>query len=589
MRRRRLFWQLYPATLLITLAGLAVVALDASSSLRQSCIVRTVEDLESKGRLAEDRIVPLLAGKEYDEIDALCKKLGELSATRLTVILPDGKVVGDSRESPKQMDNHATRPEVVDAFQEGKGVSLRPSQTLHETLCYVAVPARDHGQTLGVVRAAVSLKAIDDALKEIRSHILVVSMLTAVLLAVTSLIIARRFVKPLEQLSHNAEWFARGDLGHRLSAANSKEVDGLAETLNKMAADLKDKLDMVVRQRNERDAILSSMVEGVLAIDTDERLLRMNDAAARLLGVDVARVEGRSLPEIVRSIDLHKLVAAVISTQQPVEGEVVLRDRQPRFLHVHGTVLRDTPEGHNGALLVLHDITDRKRLESIRRDFVANVSHELKTPVTSIQGYVETLLDGAMNDGEQREKFLKIVAKHTERLHAILEDLLTLARVEQEGEKPQSVLGSESLRSVLEAAIADCGVKAEEKSMQVQLTCPAELTASMNASLLEQAVVNLIENAIAYSPPGQTVEVSCLESEIEIEIRVRDHGCGISREDLPRIFERFYRVDKSRSRDSGGTGLGLAIVKHIVQLHGGRTAVQSIPAEGSTFSIFLPK
>ncbi len=363
----------------------------------------------------------------------------------------------------------------------------------------------------------------------------------------------------------------------------------MAETLNKMAADLKDKLDMVVRQRNERDAILSSMVEGVLAIDTDERLLRMNDAAARLLGVDVARVEGRSLPEIVRSIDLHKLVAAVISTQQPVEGEVVLRDRQPRFLHVHGTVLRDTPEGHNGALLVLHDITDRKRLESIRRDFVANVSHELKTPVTSIQGYVETLLDGAMNDGEQREKFLKIVAKHTERLHAILEDLLTLARVEQEGEKPQSVLGSESLRSVLEAAIADCGVKAEEKSMQVQLTCPAELTASMNASLLEQAVVNLIENAIAYSPPGQTVEVSCLESEIEIEIRVRDHGCGISREDLPRIFERFYRVDKSRSRDSGGTGLGLAIVKHIVQLHGGRTAVQSIPAEGSTFSIFLPK
>ena len=252
-------------------------------------------------------------------------------------------------------------------------------------------------------------------------------------------------------------------------------------------------------------------------------------------------------------------------------------------------MLRDAPEGRSGALLVIHDITDRKRLESIRRDFVANVSHELKTPVTSIQGYVETLLDGAMNDAEQREKFLRIVAKHTERLHAILEDLLTLARVEQEGEKPQNVLASGSLRSVLEAAIADCGAKAEEKNMQVQLTCPAELTASMNASLLEQAVVNLIENAIAYSPPGQTVEVSGLAGEREIEIRVRDHGCGISREHLPRIFERFYRVDKSRSRDSGGTGLGLAIVKHIVQIHGGRTAVESIPAEGSTFSIFLPK
>ena len=205
-----------------------------------------------------------------------------------------------------------------------------------------------------------------------------------------------------------------------------------------MAADLEDKLSTVVRQRNERDAILSSMVEGVLAIDSEERILRMNAAAARILGADAAHAEGRSLLEIVRNIDLHKLVTAVISTQQPTEGEVVLRDREPRFLQVHGTVLRDAPAGGNGALLVIHDVTDRKRLESIRRDFVANVSHELKTPVTSIQGYVETLLDGAMNDSEQREKFLKIVARQTERLHAILEDLLTLARVEQEGENART-------------------------------------------------------------------------------------------------------------------------------------------------------
>jgi two-component system phosphate regulon sensor histidine kinase PhoR len=238
---------------------------------------------------------------------------------------------------------------------------------------------------------------------------------------------------------------------------------------------------------------------------------------------------------------------------------------------------------------MIHDVTDLKRLENVRRDFVANVSHELKTPVTSIQGYVETLLDGAIDDSQQREKFLTIVAKQTERLHAILEDLLTLARVEQEGEKPQNVLAGGPLPGVLDAAVADCAAKAAEKNMHVQLTCPAELVVAMNGSLLEQAVVNLIENAIAYSPAGQTVEVSGLAGEREIEIRVRDHGCGISREHLPRIFERFYRVDKSRSRDSGGTGLGLAIVKHIVQLHGGRTAVQSIPGEGSTFSIFLPK
>ncbi|MEI8373254.1 MAG: ATP-binding protein [Planctomycetota bacterium] len=589
MRKRRLFWQLYPVTLLIALLALALVALDTSSSLRQFYLARTAEDLESRAHLTEGQVIPLLATQKYAEIDALCKELGKRSSTRLTVILPEGKVVGDSDESPQQMDNHATRPEVDGAFQEGKGVSERYSQTLQQNLRYVAVRADDHDQPLGVVRAAISLAVIDNALRDVRNHILMVSLLMAVLLGITSLIIARRFVKPLEELSHNAEGFARGDLSHRLSTANSKEVGGLADTLNKMAGDLEDKLNTVVRERNERDAILSSMVEGVLAIDADERLLRMNAAAVRLLGIDAAHAEGRLLPEIVRNLDLHKLVAAVISTQRPVEGQVVLRDRESQFLQIHGTVLRDAPEGRNGALLVIHDITELKRLENIRRDFVANVSHELKTPVTSIQGYVETLLDGAMNDVEPREKFLKIVAKHTERLHVILEDLLTLARVEHEGDKRENILATGSLRGVLEAAIADCGAKAEEKNMQIQLTCPTELTALINASLLEQAVANLIENAIAYSPPSQTVEVSGLTGEREIEIRVRDRGCGISREHLPRIFERFYRVDKSRSRDSGGTGLGLAIVKHIVQIHGGRATVQSSPAKGSTFSIFLPR
>ncbi len=518
--------------------------------------------------------------------------LGERSSTRLTVILPDGKVVGDSVEMPQQMDKHDTRPEVVDALnpEKGRGVSPRRySDTLKQYLFYVAIPARANGRTLGVVRTAVPRSAIDDTVLQIGRNIVLASLLTAALLAVATLIVERRFVKPLEQLSRDAEGMARGELTHRLRNANSEEIGGLAKTLHQMAADLKDKLETVVRQRNERDAILASMVEGVLAVDGDQRVLRMNDAAGRLLGVTTDQAEGRTLPEIVRSVDLHKLVAAVVSTHQPVEGEIGLRDAQPRFLHVHGTVLRDTPSGGSGALLVLHDITKVKRLESVRRDFVANVSHELKTPVTSIQGYVETLLDGAMNDDQQREKFLKIVAKHTERLHAILEDLLTLARVEQEGERPSSALVAGSLRSVLEAAIADCGAKAEEKSMRVELTCPSDLIAAINASLLEQAVVNLIENALAYSPSGQTVEVSGIDGDSEVEIRVRDHGCGIVREHLPRIFERFYRVDKSRSRESGGTGLGLAIVKHIIQLHGGRTAVESVPAQGSTFSLFLPK
>jgi two-component system phosphate regulon sensor histidine kinase PhoR len=595
MRRKRLFWQLYPATLLIALASLAVLAVDAEVCLRRFYLDRTAEDLEARARLAEDQIIPLLAAKKYAEIDALCKELGQRSATRLTVILPDGKPVGDSLRQPREMDNHATRPEVVDAMDKGVGVSLRPSDTLKEDLRYVAVTVRQNGRTLGVVRASISLAAIDDALRGICKHIVIASILIAAALAAASLFIEGRIVKPLEELSQHAEWFARGDLAHRLPAANSAEVGGLAETLNKLAADLNDKLATVVRQKNERDAVLSSMVEGVLAIDAEERVLSMNAAAARLLETDAARAEGRLLPEIIRSIDLHRVVAAVLSTRQPVEGEVVLRDRGPRYLRVYGTVLRDAEApaqrvgGRPGVLLVIHDITDLKRLESVRRDFVANVSHELKTPVTSIQGYVETLLDGAMNDFDEREKFLSIVAKHTERLHAILEDLLTLARVEQEGEKREGLLARGPLRAVLEAALADCSAKAEEKRMRMTLDCPPDLAAAMNASLLEQAVVNLLENAIVYSPAGESIAVQCVEGEREIEIRVRDHGCGIAREHLPRIFERFYRVDKSRSRESGGTGLGLAIVKHIMQIHSGRATVESSPGQGSTFILVLPK
>ncbi len=589
MRRRRLFWQLYPATLLIALVALAAVARDATSSLRRFYLDRTAEDLESRARLAEGQFIPLLAAGKHAEIDALCKTLGKRSSTRLTVILADGTVVGDSLEAPQQMDNHGRRPEVIDALEEGKGISLRYSQTLQETLRYVAVPARGGGRTLGVVRAAVPLAAIDSVLGGISTHILVASLLVAVLLAAVTLIVARRVVKPLEELSHDAEWFARGDLGHRLSAGNSEEIGGLAETLNKLAADLSEKLATVVRQRNERDAILSSMVEGVLAIDADEHVLSMNAAAARLLGTDSSRAAGRLLAEIVRNSELQRLVAGVLSRQQPVEGEVVLRDREPRSLYVHGTVFRDAPDSRAGAVLVFHDVSDLKRLESVRREFVANVSHELKTPVTSIQGYVETLLDGAMNNSEEREKFLRIVAKHTERLHAILEDLLTLARVEQESEKREDLLRRGPVRPVLEAALADCAAKAAAKRVRLTATCSAESAVPMNASLLEQALVNLLDNAIAYSPEGESIDVDCIEGEGEIEVRVRDRGCGIAREHLPRIFERFYRVDPSRSRESGGTGLGLAIVKHIVQLHGGRATVQSAPGEGSTFSLFLPK
>jgi two-component system phosphate regulon sensor histidine kinase PhoR len=294
------------------------------------------------------------------------------------------------------------------------------------------------------------------------------------------------------------------------------------------------------------------------------------------------------MQEAVRNHELQLLLSRVLSTQQNIEEEIILHsERGDRIVHVQGAVLRDA-RGTIGAVAILHEVTQLKKLEKVRRDFVANVSHELRTPVTSIKGFVETLLDGAMDNPEELKRFLTIVASQTDRLNAIIEDLLTLSRIEQDEEKAEIPLEHSPVRSVLETAIEVCRMKAAEKNIRLEMTCEPDLTASMNAPLLEQAVINLIDNAIKYSSPDQAIQLSAEQSGNEVVIRVRDEGCGIGREHLPRIFERFYRVDKARSRKLGGTGLGLAIVKHIAQTHGGRATVESLLGKGSTFSIHLP-
>ena len=502
MRKRRLLWQIYPSFLLITLISVGGVAWYASGSLRNFYIDRTADDLQARAWLAEERVGPLLAAGDFAQIDALCKALGKKADTRLTVVLPDGKVVGDSSELPERMENHADRPEIIDALKDRPGVSLRYSQTIKETLRYAAVPVRRGDKTIGVIRAAIPLSAINRALYATGVHIAIWSLAAAAALTIASLVLSRRIVRPLALLNQGAERFALGDLSHRVSVADSLELGALAETLNQMAAQLDEKIRHVVRQRNERDAILSGMVEGVLAIDSEQRVIRINQAAARLVGVDAARAEGRTLPEIIRNNELHRLVDGVVVSQTPAEAEITLRGAQDRTIHVYGTVLRDAREGEVGVLLVLHDVTKLRNLERIRRDFVANVSHELRTPVTAIKGFVETLLEGAMDDPEQLQRFLRIVAQQTNRLDAIFEDLLTLSRIEHGAEKAEIALAAAPLRPVLESAVETCRLKAAEKGLRVELSCDEGLLAPINPPLLEQAVINLVDNAIKYSAAG---------------------------------------------------------------------------------------
>ena len=589
MARKRLIWHLFPSYLLITLVSLLAVTWYASGSWRQFYLGQTAGDLESRARLVERQIRGKLAAGG-PALDILCKDLGRLTATRFTVILPSGAVVGDTDEDPARMDNHGDRPEVQEAIEGRVGVSTRFSFTLGHDMMYVAVPLTGEDRIGGVVRAALPMAAIAQALRALYFRIALGAMGIVLMMAILSLFISRRLTRPLEDLKRGAGRFARGDLGRKLPVPDSEELGSLAEALNHMAEQLEDRIRTLIRQDQEQQAILASMVEGVLALDTEGRLFTINRAGAEMLGVNPAAVQNLTIREVVRNPELRWFVNRLLSSREPIEEEVGLKeDGGPRVLQVHGTALRDSEGMVMGTLVVFHDITHLRRLETARRDFVANVSHELKTPITSLKGFVETLLAGALNEPENAEKFLRIIAQQADRLNEIIDDLLSLSRIEQEAERHQIALARGNLKEVLQSAGQACEANAAAKNISLEVTCPDKLRATFNAPLLEQALVNLIDNAVKFSPGNSTVRVEAEGAGSEVIIRVKDQGRGIPPEHLGRIFERFYRVDAGRSRKVGGTGLGLAIVKHIAQAHGGRVTVSSTPGEGSTFSIMIPQ
>jgi two-component system phosphate regulon sensor histidine kinase PhoR len=403
-------------------------------------------------------------------------------------------------------------------------------------------------------------------------------------------LLARRTAGPFEDLANAASQVAAGAIAVPLPASDIEEVSKLAGAIEALRGQLVERGLTIGRQGTQQEAVLGSMIEGVLAIDARQRLLGINRAAAELLGIAGDRVAGRPLQDVVRNPDLRQFALTAIDCREPVEDDLVLHGLRDRTIRMRGTGLRDA-SGEGGAVIVLNDVTEMQRLERVRRDFVANVSHELKTPIASIKGFVETLLDGAMDDPGDTRRFLGIVARQADRLAAIIEDLLALSRIEQSegtGNLPRDTM---PVAAVLEAATAACLPRATELGVVLEVDCPSDLGWRINAPLFEQAVINLVDNAVKYSEQGDVVRLSAAHEPGEagqLVILVQDEGCGIAADHLPRLFERFYRVDKARSRGLGGTGLGLSIVKHIVQAHGGSVAVESEPGVGTSFTIRLP-
>jgi two-component system phosphate regulon sensor histidine kinase PhoR len=589
MRKRfPLFWKLYPPFLLIVLIPLLAVSWYADFSMRRFFLDQTSANLEARANLLKDQMTDYLQAEAWKNIDLLCKRAGKSADMRITVMQLSGKVIGDSEANPNLMENHSDRPEFVKAMSGETGVFTRYSYTLRESMMYLAVPLLDGEKHIGVLRVSVSVSAIDRKLEGIHRHISLGGIAAALLATGASLLFSRRVSQPLEIIREGAQYFASGQLSYRLPVFTSKETALLARTMNDMAASLDERMQTIVGQRNELEAILSSMIEGVVALDLKETIISINNAAARMFCRKHSELINRSVQEAIRNPDFHRFIRLAFRDETCREEDLFFYINGEAVLEARSSTLKNARGERIGILIVLNDVTRLRRLESMRKDFAANVSHEIKTPLTAIKGFVETLKTSALNHPEESVRFLGIIEKHTNRLNAIIDDLMKLSLIEQKTDKKEILLENRQMLPILQSARQVCQSMADEKAIQIILSCEETLSINLNAALIEQAFVNLLDNAVKYSGTGGSIEIEVQQSDVELSVSFRDHGIGIAAEHLPRLFERFYRADPSRSRKLGGTGLGLAIVKHIVSAHAGKITVESSPGKGSEFVVHIP-
>lgn len=540
--------------------------------------------------LAADSTEVLLDRAPKERFTQRLRDLGASTGLRLTLIAADGAVVADSEVSGP-IANHADRPEVVAAKENRAEVAVRRSATTGKDTRYFPRRIESEGRFLGTIRVATEVEVLREARSNLHTSLLVFGSVALLLGAGASLAIARWLAAPLERLEQDASELSAGRLDLRVRSEGPLEVRRLADGLNSMSRDLRDRLESMRRARTEIETILASMQEGVVAVDGRERVVLMNQAAADLLGLSAQLEPGASLWEHLRFPELERGLRAVLGGSPAWHGDATSPNQDGRTLglsvarvaHSEGA---DKPLA--GAVALLSDVTAIRRLEQVRIDFVANVSHELRTPLAAVMGSLETLADPEQDDAA-RARFLDIGNRNAARLQAIVSDLLDLSSIEAEGDRMplEPVRADAPLRT---AAGALAGA-AESKGVRLELPGPLATPAWVrgNSQRLEQVFTNLLENAIKYTPKGGRVLARVRLAPKEVQIDVEDSGMGIPAAALPRIFERFYRVDRSRSRDMGGTGLGLAIVKHVVRAHGGNVSVRSEEGHGSTFTVALPR
>lgn len=589
MLRPRFLWKLYASYLILLVLTIAIVGALVARHTSQH-VHQTVRDtLQTRALLLHELALQVLAAPASPTLSSRLRHQGAAIGTQITVIRADGTVVADSEDDPSRLPNYAGRPEIAQARQRGTiGTDIRISPRLGESTMYLASLVRHQGQPLGYLRTAMPLTMLHDHLAYVWRTVMMSGCGAAVVGLLFSVLFAHQVAHPLQRMTDAATQLA-GQYAPQPAFMHTKdEIENLTNAFDRMAHNLRDRMETIIKDRNQLLTVLGGMVEGVIAVDENECVTHMNQAAGTILQVDPDMSIGKHVWEVTRVRAVIETLGSTIHDAENITCEVNITQPQELTLKLNASPLRDSRGLSIGAVMVLHDVTDIRRLENIRRDFVANVSHELKTPITTIKGFVETLRDGAIDDREHAHRFLDIIANNGDRLHAIIEDLLSLSRLEQTGQIAGLVRQETALNQVLETAVQGCGAKAEARQVTITTACDPELQLAANTSLIVQAIVNLLDNAINYSKAGSTVHIAASCQADEVTVCVQDEGIGIPQEHLPRLFERFYRVDKARSRERGGTGLGLAIVKHIAQVHGGQVSVASTLGEGSTFTLRLP-
>ncbi len=527
---------------------------------------------------------------DLDSLDAASLNIyDKQTGARVTLIDTTGKVISDTRENASEMENHSTRPEFVNALNGKTGFDKRYSHTKQTYYLYFAVPVLDkYGKVKAALRTSVDIDTIEENFSSTYYSIILGGFGVLLIVSLIALFASRNITKPLIELEKAAERFSIGDFSERIYPPKNKNLRAFAEALNRMAEQLDEKLSIIGEQKNIQQAVLESMKEGVLAVDYDEKVLLINKTAEEILSVVTTDVTDKTLQEIVRISEIHKFFKKVINEGSTQETEIIVQQENDKVLQLSGTVLYDHSNNRIGVLVVLNDISGLKHLDNLKRDLVANVSHELKTPITTIKGFVEILKEGEIDDPKKAERFLDIIYRHTERLNAIVEDLLTLSRLEQGNVEKDLNFEEQRLKPVLKTVEEDYEFKAIEKNIEISIKCEDNLTARIDSSLIEQALGNLLDNAIKYSEKKTKIHLRAYTENNFTVFEVEDEGFGIAKEHFPRLFERFYRIEKSRSRDEGGTGLGLSIVKHIAQVHGGTVEIESELNKGSIFRIKIP-